>query len=226
MVRLVGMSFLMRVRMPDAPGSLGLLAVALGNVEANIIGVDIVGHDEEGTVVDDIVVELPSQHLPDALITASQELPGVYVDSIRPFSGTVDRRGQVQMLAAVASRRHQVQKALDIMMENLPKSMTAGWAIVLETDGMTRRISASAAAPEDDGRELSVAPITEARLLNPEREDWIPETWTVMDSSLAGTPIEGTNLLLIIGRPGGPDFLLSEVEHLRQLGTIVGAFFS
>lgn len=220
------MSFLMRVRMPDSPGTLGLLAVALGNVEANIIGVDIVGHDEEGTVVDDIVVELPSQHLPDALITASQELPGVYVDSLRPFSGTVDRRGQVQMLAAVAARRHNVQQALDIMMENLPKSMTAGWAIVLETRDKTRRISASSAAPEDDGRELESAPIEEARMLNPEREEWIPETWTVMDSSLAGTPIEGTNLLLIIGRPGGPDFLLSEVEHLRQLGSIVGAFFS
>ncbi|QFQ02672.1 hypothetical protein CUROG_06570 [Corynebacterium urogenitale] len=220
------MSFLMRVRMPDSPGTLGLLAVALGNVEANIIGVDIVGHDEEGTVVDDIVVELPSQHLPDALITASQELPGVYVDSLRPFSGTVDRRGQVQMLAAVAARRQNVQQALDIMMENLPKSMTAGWAIVLETRDKTRRISASSAAPEDDGRELESAPIEEARMLNPEREEWIPETWTVMDSSLAGTPIEGTNLLLIIGRPGGPDFLLSEVEHLRQLGSIVGAFFS
>ena len=47
-----------------------------------------------------------------------------------------------------------------------------------------------------------------------------------MDSALAGTPIEGTSLLLIIGRPGGPDFLLSEVEHLRQLGAIFGAFFS
>lgn len=226
MATLVGMSFLMRVRMPDAPGSLGLLAVALGNVEANIIGVDIVGHDEEGTVVDDIVVELPSQHLPDALITASQELPGVYVDSIRPFSGTVDRRGQVQMLAAVASKRNNVQRALDIMMENLPKSMTAGWAIVLDTEPNTHRVSASSAAPEDDGQVLDAAPVTKARTLNTEREDWIPESWKVMDSSLAGTPIEGTSLVLIIGRPGGPDFLLSEVEHLRQLGSIVGAFFS
>ena len=107
----------MRVRMPDAPGSLGLLAVALGNVGANIIGVDIVGHDADGVVVDDIIVQLPSQHLPDALITASQEIAGVYVDSIRPYSGTVDRRGQVQMLAAVASRRHDVNQALDIMMD-------------------------------------------------------------------------------------------------------------
>ena len=47
-----------------------------------------------------------------------------------------------------------------------------------------------------------------------------------MDSSLAATPIEGSSLILIVGRPGGPDFLLSEVEHLRQLGSILGAFFA
>lgn len=214
----------MRVRMPDAPGSLGLLAAGLGTVGANIIGVDIVGHDEEGVVVDDIVVQLPSQHLPDALITASQEIPGVYVDSIRPFSGTVDRRGQVQMLAAVAARRHHVDQALEIMMENLPKSMTAGWAIVLKNSPNTHRVAASAAAPEDNGKVLHDPPVTDTRVLNPEKEDWIPENWTVMDSALAATPIRGTDLLLVIGRPGGPDFLLSELEGLGQLGTIVGAF--
>ncbi len=223
---LEGMSYLMRVRMPDGPGSLGLLAVALGNVGANIVGVDIVGHDEDGVVVDDIVVQLPSRLLPDALITASQELPGVYVDSIRPYSGTVDRRGQVQMLAAVASRRHNIDQALALLMESLPTSMTAGWAIVLRSEPSTTRVAASSAAPADNGRVLEYAPVTETRVLNPEAEDWIPENWTVMDSSLAATPIKGTNLLLVIGRPGGPDFLLSELESLEQLSIIVGAFFN
>ena len=106
------MSFLMRVRMPDSPGALGKVAEALGSVDADIRGVDIVGLDEADTVgglptvIDDIVVDLPAGHLPDALITAAQELDGVYVDSIRPFSGTIDRRGQVQMLAHVAHVRH------------------------------------------------------------------------------------------------------------------------
>ena len=223
------MSFLMRVRMPDSPGSLGLLAMALGTVGGDIRGVDIVGQaeqDDPSSVIDDIVVSLPSGHLPDSLITATQELDGFYVDSIRPFAGSIDRRGQIQMLSGVAEKRRHKEKALEIMMQDLPRSMTAGWAVVLDTSPRTYRVAASAAAPEDNGRELDQPPLNEARVLNPEREGWIPENWTVMDSALAGTPIEGTNLLLIIGRPGGPDFLLSEVEHLRQLGAIFGAFFS
>lgn len=225
MTRLEGMSFLMRVRIPDTPGSLGLLAAALGTVGGDIRGVDIVGHDEDGVVVDDIVVSLPTGRLPDALITAAQELEGIYVDSIRPYSGTVDRRGQVQMLSAVAEHRNQRNRALDVMMRNLPQSMTAGWAVVLDVEPRTHRVAASAAAPEDNGKELDTPPVTKARVLDPERENWIPENWTVMDSALAATPIAGTPLILVIGRPGGPDFLLSEVEHLRQLGSIVGAFF-
>ncbi len=226
------MSYLMRVRVPDSPGALGKIAQALGNVDGNIQGVDIVGYDEDDSltneivVVDDIVVDLPHGTLPDVLITAAQEVEGVFVDSIRPFSGSIDRRGQVQMLASIAARRSRRAEALETLMADLPRSMSAGWAIVLDTAPRTHRIAASSAAPEDNGQELDSAPVLEARVLNPEQEDWIPEPWAVMDSALAATPIEGSSLILIVGRPGGPDFLLSEVEHLRQLGSILGAFFA
>lgn len=230
--KLNGMSYLMRVRMPDSPGALGRVAEALGIVDADIRGVDIVGMDDDDTtggiqaVVDDIVVDLPAGRFPDTLITAAQEIDGVFVDSIRPFSGSIDRRGQVQMLASVAQRRHDMKSAMDIMMTGLPKSMSAGWAIVLDTKPKTHRVSASSAAPEDNGHELTETPVTESRVLNGDNESWIPDSWKVMDSALAATPMEGTSLILVVGRPGGPDFLLSEVEHLRQLGGIVGAFFS
>ncbi len=211
--------------MPDLPGYLGLLAAALGGVSADIRGVDIVGHDVSGEVIDDVVVTLPAGKLPDVLITAAQEVDGIYVDSIRPFSGTVDRRGQVQMLANMAESRSNPAVALDLMMKDLPQSMSAGWAVILQTNPNTHRIASSSAAPEDNGQVLDEPPVVEARVLNPEREDWIPANWAVMDSALAATPIAGTDLILVIGRPGGPDFLLSEVEYLRQVGAIVGAFF-
>ena len=149
----------------------------------------------------------------------------MYVDSIRPFSGTVDRRGQVKMLADVADRRQNRTEALDLMMDSLPQSMTAGWSIVLDTEPRTHRVAASSAAPADNGKELESAPVVEARVLNSEREDWIPENWAVMDSALAATPSRD---ITSAGHraPGRPDFLLSEVEHLRQMGSIVGAFFS
>ena len=217
------MSYLMRVQIPDAPGSLGLLAAALGETGGDIRSVDVVEHGADGTVVDDIVVDLPSGSLPDTLITAAQSLDGVEVDSIRPFSGSVDRRGQITMLAELSRHRNQPQRALGEIVDGLPRTMTAGWALVLgHSSTGTRRVVASMAAPEDDGRTLAEPPVDSARRLDGENESWIPESWTLMESSLAAAPM-GKGWTLVIGRPGGPDFLPSEVEHLGRIGDIVGA---
>ena len=81
----------------------------------------------------------------------------------------------------------------------------------------------SAAAPEDDGSTPAQLNVTTARALNPE-EPWIPSGWTLLDSAVAIAPIGTTGLVIAVGRTGGPDYLASEVEHIGNLGTILGAF--
>ncbi len=220
------MSYLLRVQMPDSPGSLGYLAAALGEAGGDIRSVDVVDYLPNGYVIDDIVVALPTGNLPDTLITAAHTLDDVEVDSIRPFSGSVDRRGQITMLAELARHRHQPLRALSEIVDGLPRTMTAGWALVLgHGNGGTTRVVASIAAPEDDGRTLAEPPVDTPRRLDGETEDWLPESWTVMESSLAAAPM-GKGYTLVIGRPGGPEFLPSEVEHLGRIGDIVGAILS
>ena len=218
------MSYLLRIQLPDEPGSLGYVAAALGEVEGDIRSVDVVDYGANGVVVDDIVVDLPMGLLPDTLITAAQSISGVEVDSIRPFSGSVDRRGQIALLAKFSQHTKNLDRALGDVVDGLPQTMTAGWAIVLgeQSDGRWVGRASSTAAPEDNGRTLPEAPIDSPRNLDPDEETWLPEDWTVMDSSIAATPM-GEGLVLVIGRPGGPDFLPSEVEHLGRIGTIVGA---
>lgn len=218
------MSYLLRIQLPDEPGALGYVAAALGEVEGDIRSVDVVDHGANGVVVDDIVVDLPMGLLPDTLITAAQSISGVEVDSIRPFSGSVDRRGQIALLAKFSQHTKNLDRALGDVVDSLPQTMTAGWAIVLgeQSNGRWVRRASSTAAPEDNGRALPEAPIDSPRNLDPDEETWLPEDWTVMDSSIAATPM-GKGLVLVIGRPGGPDFLPSEVEHLGRIGTIVGA---
>lgn len=215
------MSYLLRVFLPDQPGSLGRLAAAFGDVSGDIRSVDVVTHDvADGTVVDDIVVELPPTCLPDTLITAAHTIDGVQIDSIRPFSGSVNRSGQIKLLADIASAPTRA-KALQTLVDGLPLTMSAGWALILGGSNGINRVCSSIAAPEDNGKTLPHAPVTSPRRLDSEEDPWLPEDWTVMDSALAATPIPSTGDILIIGRPGGPDFLPGEVEHLGRLGNIV-----
>ena len=169
------------------------------------------------------MVSLPKTALPDTLITAAQALDGVEVDSIRPFSGTIDRRGQIRMLASIAEHKNNTTRAMEELVDVLPRSITSGWCLVLDTTGPSRRITANPAAPEDDATPPSVPPVTSARVLDVEHEDWIPSSWSLLDSALAVAPIGDTGMILIVGRPGGPDFLASEVEHLGNMGIIIGS---
>ncbi|GAB3940004.1 amino acid-binding ACT domain protein [Corynebacterium tapiri] len=216
------MSFLVRVQLPDEPGSLGALAEAFGVVGGNIQSVDIVDVSPTGTVTDDIVIELPTGSMPDTLITAVSAVDGAEVDSIRPFAGRVDRRGQIVMLADLARQRANRQRAIEGLVERIPQSMTATWAIMVASDETIHRVAESQAAPGDDGTVPSAIDVTTARTLHPEDETWIPESWSLLDTALAAAALPGTELTLILGRHGGPDFLASEVEHLGNLADIVG----
>ena len=61
--------YLLRVVLPDRPGTLGAVATALGHAQADINAVEIV---EKGTgyVIDDFMLTLPADARPDQLVTA------------------------------------------------------------------------------------------------------------------------------------------------------------
>ena len=61
--------YLLRVALPDRPGSLGAVASALGDAHADISAVEIV-EKGGGRVIDDFMLTLPGDIQPDALVTA------------------------------------------------------------------------------------------------------------------------------------------------------------
>lgn len=218
------MSYLIRVSLPDVPGSLGELAVAFGLADANIQSVDIVQTSTDGTVTDDIVVGLPTGTMVDAVVTATASVEGAEVDSIRPFTGRVDRRGQVQMLARIARQAHNLEGAMEELVDVMPRTMTSSWAVVLRnTETGLVRVAASQAAPADDGTSPHMLDVDGPRTLLPDADRWMPEAWGLLDTALAITPLDGTDLVLVVGRIGGPDFLASEVSQIGDLGCIIGA---
>ena len=115
-------SYLVRVLVSDAPGSLGRLAGSVGSVGGSIQSVDIVHQFDDNTVMDDIVIALPDDALSDTLVTAAQQDGNAVVESIRPFSGSVDRRGQIRMLASVAADPNP-RHALENLASAMPKTI-------------------------------------------------------------------------------------------------------
>ncbi|WP_372671839.1 amino acid-binding protein [Amycolatopsis kentuckyensis] len=211
------MSFLIRVILPDSPGTLGAVATALGTVGADILSVDVV---ERGTgmAVDDLVVELPSGRLPDALITAAESVDGVEVDAVRPYAGVLDTHRELELVEEIAA---QPKSGLDILAEGVPRIVRAGWAMIVEhSETGALRLASSSAAPETPITDLPWLPLERATVLDGE-EAWIPETWKELGTELAATPLGKPGKALLVARPGGPAFRAAEVARLAHLAGIV-----
>lgn len=211
------MSFLIRVQLPDRPGTLGAVATALGEIGADILSVDVVERGS-GLAIDDLVVELPSGRLPDTLITAAESVEGVEVDAVRPYAGILDTHRELELVEEIAE---EPKKGLEVFTEGVPKIIRAGWAIVVGPQGTgITRLTASSAAPETRMADVPWFPLERATVLDGE-DEWVPETWRELGTELAATPLGKPDRVLVVGRPGGPMFRAAEVARLAHLAGIV-----
>ena len=211
------LSFLIRVQLPDIPGTLGAVATALGEIGADILSVDVVERGS-GLAIDDLVVELPKGRLPDVLITAAESVTGVEVDAVRPYAGILDTHRELELVEEVAA---QPDDGMAIFTEGVPKIVRAGWALVVASDANgAHRLAASTAAPGIQTLSLPWMPLARATVLDGD-EDWVPETWQELGTELAATPLGKPDRVLLVGRPGGPMFRAAEVARLAHLAGIV-----
>lgn len=211
------MSFLLRVQLPDRPGSLGSLALALGGVGADILSLDVVERGA-GFAIDDLVVEVPTGALPDTLITAAESVRDVSVDSIRPYSGVLDTHRELELIDQVASARDD---RLQVLVDGVPRVLRVGWSTIIGLGPAgAYRVVGSQSAPETQAGSAPWMPLEKPSLLDGDA-DWVPQIWRDMDTKLAAAPLGNTGKALLLGRPGGPDFRPSEVARLGYLAGIV-----
>ncbi len=211
------MSYLLRVILPDRPGSLGHLAVSLGTVGADIVSLDVVDRFD-GVAVDDIVVEVPHGTFPDTLITAAEQLDGVVVDSLRPFGGILDAHRELELIDAVAGAG---ARGAQMLADELPAALRVGWALVVEVTGDAgcRLVARGESAPMWENDDVPVLRDLD-RVIELDDDDDVPAEWTAMDTALAAAPLTSGHIL-VVGRPGGPSFRPSEIARLGYLTGIL-----
>jgi hypothetical protein len=210
-------SYLLRLVVPDRPGALGAVATALGTAGIDIVSVDVLERGN-GIAVDDVVVDLPGDRLPDNLITVAQAVDGVQVESLRPFAGPLDTHRELDLLDAL-SRGDRAPA--ELLTAELPRVFHSGWAAIL--DGAAQPaplpegavLAASEAAPSFAGLALPWMPLDGPRLL-PSDDPWLPERWQEMAIEMMAVPY-GAGRAVVLGRSGGPAFRRSELLRLAHL---------
>ena len=204
------MSYLLRVVLPDRPGMLGAIATALGDAGADIVSLDVVERGPDGAV-DDLLVQLPPGGLADSLITAARSVPGVVVESLRPYLGADDLHRDLELVDELTAAPGD---ALQLLVDLAPGVFRAGWALLVDETGVTAH---SAGAPEVTT--LALRGVTSPRRVA-STEEWVPARWHDLGVELAVAPVGTRGTTVLLGRPGGPRFRDSEVMRLAHLAGI------
>jgi hypothetical protein len=211
---MMGGVFLMRVALPDRPGSLGAVATALGTVGADINAVEIV--EKNGTVVvDDFIVDLPNGQLPEIMVSACEVLDGVRVEWISRYPEGGGLQSDLEALERMTADPPQAAETLASM---CPVVFRSHWAMLLDVAGdRPRQLFGTPLAPVlgeqvPDG----LAPFDQTRRVDLSA-GWL-DGWG--ESTVVITPVAGDRAI-IIGRHGGPPFLDSEIARLNHLAGLV-----
>ncbi|HEX6515643.1 MAG TPA: ACT domain-containing protein [Nocardioidaceae bacterium] len=206
------MPYLLRVELPDVPGSLGRVASAIGEAGGDIEAIEIVEKTSRGTAVDDVLLETAPGVMPDSLVSACRQLEGVRVLWISRYGAG----GNLFLdLEAVEALTASPATALDVLVDLMPITFRADWALrVRRTDAGVRILRGTSAAPDlADGADWF--PMEKAARLD------VPADWARWTSTLvAGAPLGHKDEIVVFGRRGGPDVLDSELARLEHLAAL------
>jgi len=199
------------VELPDVPGSLGRLATAIGEVGGDIDAIEIVEKRSDGTAVDDVLLDVAPGTMPDSVVSACNALDGVSVVWISLYAAG----GNLFLdLEAVEALTEEPAAALDRLVDVLPLTFRADWALRVERVGGVG--SHTEGAPEDFPF-LEIERACRLELARSDDPDEEPD-----DVLYAAARIDA-NEIVVIGRRGGPEFLESEVARLGHLVSLAAS---
>jgi hypothetical protein len=189
---------LLRVELPNVPGSLGRLATAIGAAGGDIEAIEIVEKRLDGTDVDDVLLDMVDGAMPDSVVSACNTVEGVRVLWISRYLAGGNLFPDLEVVESLTA---DPTNALDSLVEALPVAFRCEWAARLRIGESGPEIErASEGAPS----ELPLEP----------GHGVARQTWG--DDLVAIAPV-GHARVVAIGRRGGPEFLDSELARLKHL---------
>ncbi len=203
------MSYLLRVELPDVPGSLGRLASAIGSVGGNIDAIEIVER-YSGRAIDDVFLAAEAGVMPDTIVSACTALEDVQVLWISHYGAGSNLTRDLEVVEAMTS---DPAAARDTLVDLLPATFVVDWALRVRRAGESAKVvHGSAAAPTEIPDDM----YWPQDLKRGRRID-VPERMSEM--LVAGCSFEEDELI-VIARRGGPEILDSEIARLCHLAAL------
>lgn len=189
---------LLRVELPNVPGSLGRLATAIGAAGGDIESIEIVEKRVDGTDVDDVLLDMVEGAMPDSVVSACNAVEGVRVLWISRYLAGGNLFPDLEVVESLTA---DPRTALDRLVEMLPVAFRCEWAARLRMG--------------DAGPELELG--SEGAPTEIDLKPGQGVARQVLGDDLVAVAPVGHARVVAIGRRGGPEFLDSELARLGHL---------
>jgi hypothetical protein len=204
-------TFIVRLWLPDIPGTLGRVAAAIGKASGDVIGIEILERGA-GMAIDELLVALPHADLVDGMIAEISSVEGVAIEDVHAVAP--DRSDQSVLALEVAANIMEAlpEERLQDMCSQVRYMLEGEWCAVLH-QGSRDPVATSGEVPDlawvvaflDGTRHLENGDTGQATL-----------------GDLAWALIPDIDGVIVCQRQRGT-FRWRERQHLELIARIVGA---
>lgn len=204
-------TFIVRLWLPDMPGTLGRVAAAIGQASGDVTGIEILERGA-GMAIDELLVELPDGDGVEVMVEAISAVEGVAIEDVHPVAP--DRSDQSVLALEVAASIMEAPRAerLQHLCAQVRYMLEGEWCAVLPT-GSRQPLAVSGDVPDlgwvvaflEGTRHLDHGHVTQGTL-DDVAWAWIP----TIDGAIVCQRRRGT-------------FRWRERQHLQLIARIVGS---
>ena len=203
-------SFVIRLWLPDRPGTLGRVAAAIGRAGGDVVGIEILERGA-GMAIDELTVLVGEPSVMDAVIAELSTVDGVAVEDVHPVEPDRPEHGvlALDVVSAVVSVT-DASRRLTLLCRGLGELLEAEWIAVVDTQSRTVVI--------EEGKVPDPAWLI-AFLVG---TNHLPSAADHTPSDVIWAPLSGTDLVVAAERAGRA-FRARERQQVERIGRIVGA---
>ncbi len=139
-------TFIVRLWLPDIPGTLGRVAAAIGKTSGDVIGIEILERGA-GMAIDELLVALPHADLVDGMIAEISSVEGVAIEDVHAVAP--DRSDQSVLALEVAANIMEAlpEERLQDMCSQVRYMLEGEWCAVLH-QGSRDPVATSGEVPD------------------------------------------------------------------------------
>lgn len=208
-------TFVLRLWLPDFPGTLGRVAAAIGQAGGDVIGIEILERGA-GMAIDELIVVIPSdaENAMEQLIAEVSQVEGVAVEDIHTVA--LDRPDQSVLALDTAARIMESPRdeRLEATCELVREMLESDWCTIMRRDAATP-LAVSGDVPDLPWVIAFLAGTT--HLAGDAAHEHTP-------ADIAWAPLDLLDAVIVIGRIRGA-FRLRERQHVTLIARIVSSAF-